>query len=876
MSGTNLFRLILTLLIALWAFVEVTPSRDTPFDAYVVSQVTDLKGNDGTQVRTQEANLAEFNKLLERAHELVKANQGKPNNPFPSLFPALLHVSETDSIDLGQYFGGLYAGDIKNLKKKNRILLTELLKRSKGEIKYGLDLNGGVAITFEVDDTSLPEDPFLRAQAMDDTRKVIGERVDGLGVAEPIVRVKGANQIEVQLAGVTSKDNPDIAGVIGKPALLEFRRVHPSISPRTSPVAPPGYVRMIQENEDPQTGELIEEPVYISKIPDMRGDIISQARPQVTPTGQFEVTMDFTSEGQRRFAETTGRIASGNNDFSVGRLAIVLDGKLISSPTVRERIDSPSARITGNFDQREAIELSNALNNPLDVQLKISEMYEVSPTLASDARHASVVSAAVGCGLVAVFMIAYYGLAGVVAMILVVLNVGIVLGALCSFGANLSLPGIAGLVLTVGMAVDANILILERMREELRAGKNIQSALQAGYEKAFSTIIDANTTTLITALLLFWLGTGPVKGFGVTLTIGIFSTIFCALVASRWMMELLVDKGVMKDPFRFSILKGGNVSFMKFAKPAFITSWVIVAVGATAFFTNLDKAFSIDFRGGDEVTLAYEQKLESIQIAAFAKAQNFGEVNSIYQTVLGDSREVLVIQTESGKGNAFAEALTKAKPQAGLTYIGTTQIGAAVGADVTRGAIISIVLSCLAMLLYIAFRFEFGFGIGAVVATIHDLLMTVGGYFLLGTFFGIGNGQFSAPMIAAILMAIGYSINDTIVVFDRIREELALRPEMKLRELIDFSINRTLSRTILTSATTFLTSMALFLFGAGVVKDFALVFTLGIVTGTFSSIFIASPVFYWYHKGDRRRAEAGEVTPTYDWSGEKAKPVEKA
>jgi SecD/SecF fusion protein len=249
---------------------------------------------------------------------------------------------------------------------------------------------------------------------------------------------------------------------------------------------------------------------------------------------------------------------------------------------------------------------------------------------------------------------------------------------------------------------------------------------------------------------------------------------------------------------------------------------------------------------------------------------SFGEVNVFFQTPLGAAEEIMVIQTEPDKGKQFFSALEMAYPDAGLAELGLTQIGSAVGNEVTKSAVLSIIVALLGILLYIAFRFEFGYGMGAVVATVHDMLMTIGVYVALGEFLGVGSGQFTAPMIAAILMTVGYSINDTIVVFDRVREELDLNPGMNLKRVVHLSINRVLNRTVLTSVTTMLASLTLFIFGAGVIKDFALVFLIGILTGTFSSVFIASPVFYWYHKGDRKSVEKGEILPSYDWTSEKA------
>ncbi len=879
MNGTNLFRLIVTVLLALWAAAELMPPTATPFESYLLDQVTESKDETGTVDKPLEENKSEFEALVARANVKVKEAAGDATSPYATLYTSLYKISKDEKIDLSQYFQDIRIQDIKNLDKKNKILLTELLRRSKGEINLGLDLNGGVAITFEVDESSLASDFIYRQRQLEDARTVILERVDGLGVAEPVVRLKGGNLIEVQMPGINTEDNPNIAEVIGKPALLEFSLVHRTATPFPGAETPIGYTIKTEEREDRETGEVIEIPLYVKTIPVMTGEVIDDARPEIGQTGSFRVSFSFTSEGQKLFADVTEQIAAENTPGNIGRLAIILDGKLVSAPQCEKRINSPSAEITGRFTQREAFELANALKNPLAVEMDVAEMYEVGPTLAKDARSASIRAGLFGGLLVIAFMVIYYGLAGVVATLTVILNLFLVLGALASFGATITLPGVGALVLTIGMAVDASILIFERIREEIQSGKSLHNALVAGYDKAFSTIVDANVTTLITALILIWLGTGPVRGFGVTLSAGIIATVFCSLVTSRFILEWCVTSGIIRKPFKLQLFKNTSFEFLNYARKAFMFSWAVVIIGVISFVLHFDQAFGIDFTGGDELKVKYETALTSQQVREVAdKAtylsddggeQSFGEVNVFFQTPLGAAEEIMVIQTEPDAGKHFFGALELAYPDAGLAEVGLTQIGSAVGDGVTKSAVLSIFVALFGILLYIAFRFEFGYGMGAVVATIHDMLMTIGVYVSLGEFVGVGSGQFTAPMIAAILMTVGYSINDTIVVFDRVREELDLNPGMNLKRVVHLSINRVLNRTVLTSVTTLLASLTLFIFGAGVIKDFALVFLIGILTGTFSSIFIASPVFYWYHKGDRKSVEKGEILPSYDWTSEK-------
>jgi SecD/SecF fusion protein len=471
-------------------------------------------------------------------------------------------------------------------------------------------------------------------------------------------------------------------------------------------------------------------------------------------------------------------------------------------------------------------------------------------------------------------MVVYYKAGGLVAVLSVGTNVLLVIACLAGiFQATFTLPGMAALVLTIGMAVDANILIFERIREELKAGKSTENALLGGYEKAFSTIIDANFTTLITASILIWLGTGPVKGFGITLAIGIVTSVFCALFISRLLLTVLVSSGIKNLISLSTIAKSdprAEIDFHKYRKLAFLISWVVVAVGIASIYSNKDKILGIDFRGGEESIISFSEMVDAGDLEnTFASTPEVGEVQHVYRSEVGSGEEAsrLVLQTEVGKGREALSLLQAKFPSAELVEEGMSNIGASVSNQITSDAISSVLVALLGILLYVAIRFEMGYAIGAVVATVHDVLMTIGLFVLLGTLSGgaLCSGQFTAPMIASILMIVGYSINDTIVVFDRIREELELNPVTNLRKIILIAINRVLSRSIITSFTTLLAAISLWIFGAGIINDFAFVFVIGIITGTFSSIFIASPIFYFWHKGDRKHVEEGEILPKYEW-----------
>ena len=843
MFKRNLWKLVLCLAVLAWAVTQLIPLNDEPFVDYVRSHASAKKD--------------EFAKLLE------EAAQRKKNLQAPSEFVALKQIGKERRLDLSQYFPHIRLEDsLRNVEKRNDILLGELLRLSHGRLQLGLDLKGGVAFTLEaVDKPGENVDELQRKEKLQKAIEIIGARVNGLGVAEPVIRPVGENRIEIQLPGISTKDNPDVVDNVKAPARLDFRMVHPTLTPAPGVETPAGYEIKLLDWEG-RKGETGTEELFVKQRPEMTGEMISNSFARPDMYGKPEVILEFTKEGKVRFAEVTRAIAEGGQRAGrLGRLAIVLDGKLYSAPTVREEINSDSAQITGSFSDREAINLANVLNNPLDVELRVMEQYEVGPTLAADsvvtAKNAFMVSVA----LTIMFMIVFYTIGGVVAAIGMGVNVLITLGVMASIGATLTMPGIAGIVLTLAMSVDSNILIFERMREELRVGKSLGTALEAGFDKAWSAILDSNVTTLLVALIMIVLGTGPVKGFGVTLTIGIFTTMFAAVVVSKLILEWLIHGNVIGSMKMFSVLQNTQIDFLKYTKAAVIATVVVLVVGIGAVIYKGKEIYGIDFAGGDMVTLNFNKKVELAQLREAAAKAGVREVNFAYQQPLGTNREVLKVTTPFDQGQATVQKLQQALPDAKLEVAGATRIGAAVGQEIQWNALKSILAALVLILLYVAFRFEMGYGIGAVVATVHDLILTVGVFVLF-------DRQFNASMVAAILLIAGYSINDTIVVFDRIREELKMNPTGTLREIINRALNLTLSRTIITGGTTFLTAITLILTTSGDVNDISFTLLIGVVTGTFSSLFIATPVFFWWHKGDRKHVEAHhDVAPKYEWQG---------
>ena len=895
-SRTWFWKIAVSLVALAVAWYEFHPIAPTPLEQFVPTQVIAQK--------------PEFDKLHAEALERVKRYKDAAvaaDQKSVSYFQALRDIGEgrgrAAPVDLRPFFF-TEAQIVRepDQAKRNGIVLKQLLVGSQGRLKLGLDLQGGVSFTLKVDPTGAEsgektagdKSNVSHADMVNQALQVMEQRVNQFGVAEPVLRPVGDLALEIQLPGEDAANNPDVIDSLKKPAKLEFRQVHRFERPteterehslRSLPVDPmlgsasaiSTYEVLTIRDVDNKTGEVRVTRYYVRKAADATGKIIKSASGRSDDGISFYVDMKFTDEGSKKFGDLTAKIAEGNSR-SVGQLAIVLDGKLQSAPTVREAIRSTGATITGSFSREEAVDLANVLNNPLEFPLIIQDVTSVGPSLAKDAQGKSVVASLVAVGLVIFFMVGFYVWGGFIAILGMILNLLMILGAMAYFGATITLPGVAALVLTLGMAVDANILIFERVREEAALGKDRSVALREGYARATWTIIDANLTTLLTALILVFMGSGPIRGFGITLTIGIFTTVFTSLVTCRGLQELALSRGVMTRVFGLPVFRPTlDIPFLKFARVAFIASWLVIGLGLTQLAIKGKEAFGKDFRGGESalVALAPGAAVDTGKIAALAASIGLADTTVTVQTPVGGGEPTLRIETELTKDKSkgeFAnvaaivgaiqaktpEILKDRSASVDKLMLSKEAIGGSVSSELRSNAVWSVILALLGIGIYVALRFETGFGVAAMVATLHDVLLTIALFVAFG-------GQFNATLIAAILLIIGYSINDTIVVFDRIREELQANPGRELRDVIHFAINRTLSRTTLTAATVFLCAVALWAFGAGDVRLYGEIFIYGVLTGTFSSIFIASPVFYWWHKGDRKGVDAAELPRTYSW-----------
>lgn len=685
-----------------------------------------------------------------------------------------------------------------------------------GKINLGLDLQGGMHLVLEVELDKLPEEE--RKDATDRALEIIRNRIDQFGVLEPYIQKEGHNRIIIQLPGIT--DRKRAISIIGRTAYLEFVLVSDDpelLKKALNAEEIPGYVLKT----------LGKESLVLEDKSSLAGDKLVDASVEFSQQqfGQPYVSISFNPEGSKIFSDLTA--------VSVDRrLAIVLDGVVQSAPVIRERIPSGRAQISGNFSVEEANDLAIVLRaGALPAPTKIIEERTVGPTLGRDSIMSGLRAIMIGGIAVVIFMAIYYLLAGLIANFVLCLNLIFITGILVYLDATLTLPGIAGLLLTIGMAVDANVLIFERIREESLLGKHIQSAISSGYQKAFVTIVDSNVTTLITALILFQFGTGPIRGFATTLSVGILSSMFCALIITRLLLDILTKiVGVSKLPM-LRLIRNPKVNFIGKRKIAYVISATIIAVGLFAFVKAGDKNFGIDFTGGTIQQFRFENQL-SIEKARESLREIGLGASPIQQ--FGQNREI-IIRTFEDTSDAVIDKFRDVFKDNPFEVLRIEKVGPAIGKDLREKAVWALFYAIIGICLYISFRFEFKFAIAAIAALLHDVLICIGAIALTGR-------EISLPVIAALLTVVGYSINDTIVVFDRIREGRRLMKRSDFKTVINTSINQTLSRTILTSVTTLVVVAALYFLGGEVINDFAFVLMIGVIVGTYSSIFIASPI----------------------------------
>src|SRR5947209_8736380 len=709
------------------------------------------------------------------------------------------------------------------------------------KIALGLDIQGGTSFLIRLKGG----DKEVTKAMLDQAVEVIRKRVDYFGGGEPIISPVGSDRILVQIPGLDTAKIQEARAQLSRVAKLEFRLVYPDNGERLreidqgKQVIPPEF--RIETHKHQAEGEKpVEERLLVKKKADLAGDRVSNAGASYEKDG-WVVHLHFDPEGAKQF----GNITAANVHH---RFAIVLDGGIQSAPVIQDAIYGGDAQITGRFSEDEARSLASVLENPLQTPVSIEEERSVSPTLGADSIRSSVMAGLMGLAITLVCVAIYYRFAGLIACVALLVNIVLLLGAfqLIAGGVTLTLPGIAGIILTIGLAVDASVLVYERLREELALGKSLKVAVRAGYEKAFSSIFDANVTTLITAVILFWKASGPVKGFAIALTLGILASLFTALIVGRNAFEWFVDTGRIKRISMLHLISSKNINFLGKGFIACMCSLALIIAGATSFYLRGEKNFGVDFRGGDLITLSSPKPIDVGQVRDALKRVDLAD--AAIQESKKSEKYYITVRTPLHTSDAVEKQIMTAMPNAQFKVEGSDRVGALVGGELARSSLIALGLGIFGILIFVTFRFELSFAVGAIVALLHDVLITVGMFSLL-------HRELTLTMVGAVLTIAGYSINDTIVVYDRIREGLASGRKGSIEQIMNESINQTLSRTILTSTVTLIPILCLFFFGGAVLRDFSLAIIIGVVVGTYSSIFIASPIVLWW-----TRARSGSAT----------------
>ena len=664
------------------------------------------------------------------------------------------------------------------------------------------------------------------SNAVSQSIEVVRRRIDELGTTEPVIQRQGDNRILVQVPGL---DDPQrLKDLLNQTAKLTFHLVDTSMPVQEAINGrPPASSEVLYSTDDPPVPYLIKKAVEVS------GESLTDAQAGFDQrTNEPIVTFKFDTKGAQRFGQITQQ--------NVGLpFAIVLDDQVISAPVIREPILGGTGQISGSFTVQGANDLAILLRaGALPATLTVIEERTVGPGLGADSIAAGEIAGVIGAILVVGFMLVAYGFLGLVANIALIANVIMIIALLTVLGATLTLPGIAGIVLTVGMAVDSNVLIYERIREEHKSGRSLIQSIDLGFSRAFATILDANITTLIAAVILFYLGSGPVRGFAITLAIGIVTTVFTAFTLTRWLVAEWVRRRRPKELPRGLLgrLKGDtHIRFMGIRRFTFMTS-AALSVASMVLFATVNMNYGIDFKGGSMIEL--QSKADQADIADIRARLSELNLGDMQVQEFGSPREVLIrVQAQDGGDNAEQSVITmiRGELEDAYDFRRVEVVGPTVSGELARAGTIAVIAALMAILVYIWFRFEWQFALGAIVATLHDVVLTIGIFVISGV-------EFNLSSIAAVLTIVGYSLNDTVVVYDRVRENLRRYKKKPLPELIDLSINQMLTRTILTSLTTMLALVALYAFGGEVIRSFTFAMIFGVAVGTYSSIFIAAPV----------------------------------
>lgn len=688
----------------------------------------------------------------------------------------------------------------------------------------GLDLKGGLRIELA------PEKGNATRDELDRVKTVIENRVNALGVAEPTVTVSGGKRVVVEIPGATPAVQQQAREIIQKTAKLEFR--------------------IVPDTAKPDQAEATKNPTSLGyKVADLgpveaTGEVIADAQAATDPqTGQWIVSFKTAGEGSKKFGDFTRKNISK-------RMAVVLDDQIKSVATIQAALYG-GGQISGNFTSQEASQLALVLKSgALPIKIKTEAERAIGPTLGADAIRSGAIAASVGILLVFVMLFVYYGLwFGLVGALGLLFSSILILGMLGGFGATMTLPGIAGLVLTIGAAVDGNVISFERIKEELSRGKGIKNSIAAGYHHSTAAILDVNASHLLSALALYNYSTGPVKGFAVTLMIGVIAATFSNLVFAKWFMEwLAARKPNMTAPMW---IKNTHFDFIKMS-PIVTTASVLLAIAGGAILATKGLNYGVDFTSGTTMTVTAAKSTNTEEVRKAVAGAGVPKVTAqsaaIQQNITPGQPNaqytIKVPELTAAEANRIGEAVTKL-PGGQMAAVET--VGPAVGKELTDKTLRAVLLGLTLILVYVGFRFDFIMGLGSIVAVLHDVAIVMGLYALM-------NLEFTIASVAALLTLIGYSLNDSIIVSDRIRENIKEMRGKPYREIVNTSINQTLSRTVMTSVSTMLPLVSLLIFGGPVLRDFSLALLIGILVGTYSSIFIVAPLVVFFEEWKEKRA----------------------
>ncbi|TXR48553.1 protein translocase subunit SecD [Phyllobacterium endophyticum] len=689
----------------------------------------------------------------------------------------------------------------------------------KKQLALGLDLEGGSRLRLQVDKDHLPD--------TDATIAILTRRLSELGYTNPIVDGQRNGRVLVEVPGLyDSQLLKDILSLTGE---LHFQMVDDSVPVQQAiDGTPPEGDEIVYSFDDPPVPYLVKKEPLVSN----KNFVDAQAGID-TATQEPVITFRLDSIGADRFSKAT--------KANVGKsFAIVLDNQVLSAPVISEEIPGNTGQISGNFDLSGASNLALVMRaGALPASVTVLEERTIGTDLGAASVASGKIAALIGAALVIAFMLLTYGLLGVIANIALVVNVILILAVLTLFGAPLTLAGVAGIVLTIGMAVDSNVLIYERIREDRRAGFSVTQAIDSGFSRALATIVDANVTTLIAALVLFTLGSGPVHGFALTVTIGIVTTLFTTFTLTRWLVSIWVQRARPKEVPGALLKLVPDDTRIPFMKLRFLTLGfsALSSIAAIVLFAIIGMNFGIDFKGGTMVEIqSHEGAIDLDDVYSRLEDLNIGDIK--IEPFKSDNRALITVGSQ-GEGEDAEQTVgvkIRGELQDDFDFRRIDVIGPSVSSELSQAGMLAVGLSLAVIFVYVWLRFEWHFALGAILATIHDVLL------LLGMFI-VFRMEFNLWSIAALLAIVGYSLNDTVVIYDRVRENLRrYGNSMSLPALLDASINQTLSRTILTSVATFLALIVLYIYGGDDVKSFALILAVGIVVATYSSIFVAGPL----------------------------------